>query len=227
VDFVKANASDYQGGDKLLALPIPARRFWDADFMRPFNGAIVVFDTRPGASPTDFWWAGDGEQVGAFWHAYASAWMPSSLLKPANQPRLVDAWFAASRHQGVSFRFNKGLYGATPDVLAGARGTAMNPDAADAFALAITAAAGPAAYAGLPGPNLALAATRRDRVQAAIAALRAAAPGAGAYVNECDYFQPDWRRAFWGPNYARLERVKRRVDPTGLFRVHHGVGEPV
>jgi FAD/FMN-containing dehydrogenase len=226
VDFVKANPSDYMGGDKLLALPIPARRFWDADFMRPFAGAIVAFDTRPGASATDFWWAGDGEQVGAFWHAYASAWMPSSLLKPANQPRLVDAWFSASRHQGVSFHFNKGLFGATPDVVAGARGTAMNPGAADAFALAITAAAGPAAYDGLPPPNAALAATRRDRVQAAIAALRAAAPDAGAYVNECDYFQPDWRRAFWGANYARLERVKRRVDPTGLFRVHHGVGEP-
>jgi FAD/FMN-containing dehydrogenase len=43
-------------------------------------------------------------------------------------------------------------------------------------------------------------------------------------VNECDYLQAGWRRAFWGPNYDRLLRVKRRYDPSGLFTVHHGVG---
>jgi hypothetical protein len=64
----------------------------------------------------------------------------------------------------------------------------------------------------------------RDRVQAAIQALRACAPDTGAYVNECDYFQSDWQRAFWGGHYARLLAVKRRYDPTGLFTVHHGVG---
>jgi FAD/FMN-containing dehydrogenase len=55
-------------------------------------------------------------------------------------------------------------------------------------------------------------------------ALRAASPDTGAYVNECDYFQPDWQRAFWGPNYARLIEIKHRYDPDGLFVVHHGVG---
>jgi FAD/FMN-containing dehydrogenase len=55
-------------------------------------------------------------------------------------------------------------------------------------------------------------------------ALLVCAPGAGSYVNETDYFQADWQRAFWGPNYPRLLRVKRRYDPTGLFTVHHGVG---
>jgi FAD/FMN-containing dehydrogenase len=63
-------------------------------------------------------------------------------------------------------------------------------------------------------------------VSACIEALRAAAPGAGAYVNECDFFQPDWQRAFWGSNYPRLAAVKRRYDPSGLFTVHHGVGTP-
>ena len=57
-----------------------------------------------------------------------------------------------------------------------------------------------------------------------MAALRVAAPDAGAYVNECDYFQEDWQHAFWGPNYPRLARIKRRYDPDGLFTVHHGVG---
>jgi Berberine and berberine like len=49
-------------------------------------------------------------------------------------------------------------------------------------------------------------------------------PDSGAYVNECDYFQENWQRAFWGPNYPRLARIKRRYDPDGLFSVYHGVG---
>lgn len=55
-------------------------------------------------------------------------------------------------------------------------------------------------------------------------ALLKAAPGAGAYVSESDYFQACWQDAYWGGNCARLARVKRAVDPDGLFFVHHGVG---
>jgi hypothetical protein len=94
----------------------------------------------------------------------------------------------------------------------------------EAFALAIIAAAGPPAFDGLPAPDLALGGALRARVEAAMTALRAAAPSTGAYVNECDYFQPNWQSAFWGPNYSRLAEIKRRYDPDGLFIVHHGVG---
>lgn len=150
--------------------------------------------------------------------------MPASLLKPQNQARLADAWFAASRHWGISFHFNKGLAGAPPEALAAARDTATNPEVTEAFALAITGAAGGPAFPGFPAPDLVAGAAQRSRVEASFAALLAAAPGAGAYVNECDYFQPDWQRAFWGSNYPRLARIKRRYDPAGLFFVHHGVG---
>jgi FAD/FMN-containing dehydrogenase len=76
----------------------------------------------------------------------------------------------------------------------------------------------------MPLPDAKALADARERVHAAMTALKAAAPGAGSYVNEADYFQPDWQAAFWGGNYARLLRVKRRYDPRGLFTVHHGVG---
>ena len=46
----------------------------------------------------------------------------------------------------------------------------------------------------------------------------------GSYVSESDFFEREWQRSFWGPNYARLAEVKRKVDPDGLFIVHHGVG---
>ena len=54
--------------------------------------------------------------------------------------------------------------------------------------------------------------------------IRAATPESGSYVNETDYFEPDWQRSFWGTNYPRLLEIKRRYDPDGLFRCHHCVG---
>src|SRR5205085_1995277 len=120
--------------------------------------------------------------------------------------------------------FNKGLFGAPAEAIESARNTATNPDVLDAFALVIIAGGGAPVFDGLPAPDVAKAGAARDRVQAAMAAVRTAAPDTGAYVNECDYFQSDWQRAFWGPNYARLALIKKRYDPDGLFFVHHGVG---
>lgn len=220
-EFVAANPADYEVRSPLFVAALPGRRFWDANLTTRIGAAIA--DPRPGASPTDYWWRGDGAQVGVFWYAYTSAWLPQSLLKPEAQARFVEAWFAASRHFGVGLHFNKGLAGAPAEALAASRDTPMNPDALGAFALAIIADAGPTLFTGAQ-PDLTTARDRADRVQAAMKALRLAAPDTGAYVNECDYFQPNWRAAFWGPHYPRLAGVKRRYDPTGLFTVHHGVG---
>jgi len=106
------NSADYLGQDTLSVHALPARYYWNPEFHRRYAPSAVVFDRRPGASPTDFWWTGDGKNVGALWYSLTSAWLPSSLLKPENQTRLVDAWFAASRHWYVTFVFNKGLAGA-------------------------------------------------------------------------------------------------------------------
>jgi FAD/FMN-containing dehydrogenase len=222
VDFANAGGADYDGQAGFLAFALPARKFWDGDFMRQVPTATHP-DARPGAPTSDFWWSGDGDQVGLYWHAYTSVWLPASLLKPGGQARLVDAWFAASRHQGVSFHFNKGLAGAPAAALAATRDTATNPEVTEAFALAIIADGGGSLFAGSQD-NPTFAHASAGRVQDSMKALRACAPGAGAYVNECDYFQDDWQRAFWGANYPRLLRVKRRYDPGGLFTVHHGVG---
>jgi hypothetical protein len=223
LDFVSANSADYEGQDSFTVTAIPARSFWNADVMRRAPGAIVS-DPRPGAAPTDFWWTGDGVTVGGFWNAFTSAWMPAKLLEVQNRAGLVDAWFAASRLWSVAFHFNKGLAGAPEPAIAASRETSTNPDMLDAFALAIIAMAGAPAFLGMPQPNLVLARFLAGRVQASMKALRVAAPDTGAYVNECDYFQDDWQRAFWGPNYPRLARIKRHYDPDGLFTVYHGVG---
>ena len=49
-------------------------------------------------------------------------------------------------------------------------------------------------------------------------------PGGGSYSNEGNYFQDNWQQEFWGANYDRLLRVKKKYDPTNLFSVHKGVG---
>jgi FAD/FMN-containing dehydrogenase len=224
IDFANANGAEYEGQNSLDVSTLPTRNLWNAWLFRFFARSAANFDSRPDASWTDFWWAGDGKQVGAYWHAYSSAWMPAALLKPENHTQLVEAWFAASRHWSVAFHFNKGLAGAPPAAIEASKNTATNPDVLDAFALAIIASEGPPAFDGLPQPDRAAAGDRRDRVHAAMVALRAAAPYTGAYVNECDFFQLGWQKAFWGGNYQRLADIKRRYDPEGLFVVHHGVG---
>jgi WD40 repeat protein len=42
--------------------------------------------------------------------------------------------------------------------------------------------------------------------------------------NRASYFNPNWKQDFWGKNYSRLEAIKAKYDPDGLFFVHHGVG---
>jgi len=117
------------------------------------------------------------------------------------------------------------LWRAAPvaEVITAARDTPMNPDVANAFALAIIATSTPDEPAeGLP--EMVQARERAQRVADAFEALRLIAPGAGSYFNECDYFLENWQQGQWGDHDPRLAEVKRRYGPKGLFFVHHGVG---
>jgi FAD/FMN-containing dehydrogenase len=205
---------------------VPARNFWNAEYLRKNLPDMIFTDDRPGAAATHMWWAGNQGEVGFYLYGYESAWLPASLLEKEEQKRLVAALFASSRHWRVSLHFNKGLAGAPPDTLAAARDTAMNPAVVDAFALAIIAGGGPPAYPGIPGhqPDLIAARKNAAEIDQAMDELRKIVPDAGSYVSESNYFERSWQRSFWGPSYARLLQVKTKYDPTGLFFVHHGVG---
>jgi FAD/FMN-containing dehydrogenase len=186
----------------------------------------MIADPRPGAPDYRAWWRGDQDQVGMLLHAYDSLWLPASLLESSQQPRLVEALFAGSRHKEIGLHFNKGLAGAPADVRAAALATATNPVVADAFALAIIADGEGPAYPGMPGAAIDLDAAHRDAraIDAATAELRRIVPGAGSYVSESNFFNPRWQQAYWGAHYPRLRSIKKKYDPEGLFFVHHGVG---
>ena len=224
LDRIEANSAEWRIVQPFVALAAPAEHYWDADFLSKVIPQEIKRNDAPGARAGDYWWAGDGDQVGAFWTGYASLWLPASLLSGAGVKRLARGWFEASRHRSVALHFNKGLAGASPETLAASRDTAMNSQVLDAFALAIIGAAEDAAFSGWREPDAEKGEAAAATVRAAEQALRTAAPGGGSYMSECDYFLSDWKRASWGRHWPRLEAIKRRYDPDGLFVVHHGVG---
>ena len=209
----------------LKVVSTSARDFWAPGLVKKVLGFMTA-DDRPGADPGNVFWPGDQGQAGQVLHGCGSAWLPAALLAEQQRQQLGDALFAASRHWGVSLHVNKGLAGASADVVAAARQTAMNPAVLDAFALVITAAAGTPAYPGIAGhePDVAAARLRAKAVSLAMAELRKLVPGSGSYPAESSFSETDWQQSFWGANYPRLLATKKQYDPDGLFFTHHGVG---
>jgi FAD/FMN-containing dehydrogenase len=54
-------------------------------------------------------------------------------------------------------------------------------------------------------------------------ALRRLSPGGGAYANEAFALEPDWKKSFWGANYARLSQIKAKWDPDMLLWTTPGI----
>ncbi|KAF4625540.1 hypothetical protein G7Y89_g12624 [Cudoniella acicularis] len=55
------------------------------------------------------------------------------------------------------------------------------------------------------------------RLETYVNLIRAATPGSGAYVNECDLQEPNFQQSFWGDKYAGLLKIKQQRDPWDLF----------
>jgi hypothetical protein len=50
-----------------------------------------------------------------------------------------------------------------------------------------------------------------------VPALKALQPDSGAYINEADPTNLDWKNDYYGTNYKRLLQVKHKWDPEGVF----------
>jgi FAD/FMN-containing dehydrogenase len=225
-DWLKKSPEKYTIASDPIILAIPARRFWDTDFLKKYLPKAISPDSREGASDKHYWWQVDNSQIGIYWHGYQSTWLPDTLLAGDQTSRLVDALFSATRHWRVTFHFNKGLAGAPAEEIAAARDTATNPAVLSAFALVIIGGGAPPVYPGIPGhePDEITARQNATKIGQAMTELRKIIPQTGSYLSEANYFEESWQESFWGPNYARLKSIKERYDPTGLFFVHHGIG---
>ena len=219
------SSDDYTVSDVVTGVR-PARHWWDVVYRKSRGSTSMIADARAGAPEGHAFWRGDQEQVGAFIHGYESLWMPQGLLAPARQAELSNALFAASRHKTVELHFNKGLAGAPAEPVAAAKETATNPAVLDAFVLVIIADGEGPAYPGLARPAMDVDAARKDAraIDRATAELAKVVPNGGSYVSESNFFNRSWQQAYWGTHYPKLQAVKKKYDPDGLFFVHHGVG---
>jgi FAD/FMN-containing dehydrogenase len=224
IAWIDSMPDDYKWDDKPATAHIPAKRLWDASFLKKFAPRFIALDDRPGASKKNFYWAGNEDHAGQFLFSYHSAWLSSSLLK--KQDALTDALFSATRHWGVSLQFNKGLAGASQDIIDAAQNTAMNPAVLDAFALAIIAGDYKFTLPGVPGhePSIDESNNKTTAINKAMDELRKVIPSISSYSAESNFFEKNWQRASWGSNYERLLNIKKKYDPDGLFFVYHGVG---
>ncbi|HEY1976614.1 MAG TPA: FAD-binding oxidoreductase [Candidatus Baltobacteraceae bacterium] len=226
LDWIAQNSSDYSFVSKPILAVAPARNWWNAQYIEQNYPFAIVQNKLPGSAPSEFWWRGDGSQVGQVLYAYESLWLPASLLDGENRQHLADTFFQASRSWDFELHFNKGLAGAPAGAIAASRDTATNPAVASAFALVIAGDGQGPAYPGVRGHEPDAAAARKSAlsVRQCMDGLRSLTPHPGSYVSESDFFARDWRHSYWGANYARLAAVKKKYDPDGLFYVHHGVG---
>ena len=225
-DWIKVHEADYSMQQPLTFITIPARYMWSPDFLKKFAPDFVTTDNRTGASENNIFWKGNQGEAGQFLYAYHSAWLPESLLENNQIKQLTDALFHAGRYWTTSLHFNKGLAGASPEVLTAAKNTSVHPALGNAFALVIIAAEGDPAYPGLAGhePDMKEANRAAENITKAISEIKTRVATTGSYVNETDFFEEKWQDSFWGSNYKRLLSIKNKYDPEGLFFVHHGVG---
>jgi FAD/FMN-containing dehydrogenase len=186
----------------------------------------AIFDDRPTAPKGYFWWKGNASEVGAYWGGYDGLGVPFAMTRGANARVLAQGLFEASRTSLILWQTNKALYGEHPEAKARDLTTSINPAVFDNVAFITVGAWKQGKYPGVRGhePQRGESKAQFDAVMSASRAIRAVTKGGGSYSNEGSYFAADWQQEFWGSNYPRLLRVKRRYDPKNLFTVHKGVG---
>ncbi|KAJ5222031.1 CAZyme family AA7 [Penicillium citrinum] len=66
--------------------------------------------------------------------------------------------------------------------------------------------------------------SQRKMTEVFMPKLEAIAPHSGAYLNEADFRQPNWQKAFYGRNYHSLRKIKAKYDPNDIFFAKTAVG---
>lgn len=210
----------------LNTLALPARQFWDVDYLNKNLPTYIIQNKRKDAPAGEFWWVGNQSEVSIYLTHYESGYIPFSLFEEPNSNRLSKALFDASRLTRLSLHLNKGLSGASDDAISRQKYTSMSPAVLNAAALVTISGGQQYAYPNITGhkPNLIEAQTSAYKAKKAMELIYQLSPDAGTYANEADYFLDNWRVALWGSNYDKLLAIKHKYDPEHLFNCHHCVG---
>ncbi len=224
VNWVKARPEQYNL--RMQTTVIPARKFWDYDYRKKYFPQSIMVSNNKQIPVEEFWWREDQSEVLTYINYYKSRYLPLTLFDKAHSQEFADALFNASRLINVPIIFNIGLAGASEEALSRQKDTAMHPGVAKAAALVMLSDVQQYVFPDIKGlrPDQAKAEAAAKTAQKAAQFIYDITPGAGTYVNEADYFEPDWQQTFWGENYSRLLAIKKQVDPEGLFDCHHCVG---
>ncbi|THU91900.1 FAD-binding domain-containing protein [Dendrothele bispora CBS 962.96] len=66
--------------------------------------------------------------------------------------------------------------------------------------------------------------TVQQQIRDELSVLENLVPGGDSYFNEASLYEPNPQHTFFGDHYERLESIKDKYDPLGLFIVAEGVG---
>ncbi|KAK3391176.1 hypothetical protein B0H63DRAFT_508374 [Podospora didyma] len=150
---------------------------------------------------------------------FISRLLPSSLW--ANGSRL-DAVAAVNRQNAeIGYRVTARIYGPSAEAAGypGNTTSAVNPAMRNMVIHCVT-------FKQEPVDILPPAEFRAEhaKLRARINELVRLTPDSGTYFNEADILEPEWRTSFWGEHYPRLLKIKKAVDPWGLFWAPKTVG---
>ena len=193
---------------------IPSRHLWDPVYLRARNA--VLPDDRPSAPGENLFWVSNLAEAGHFLHGFESLWLPRSLLEPGRREQLVEALFAATRHWPVNLHFQKALAGASEEAISAVQTLRRTPRCWTPSPSSSSPAGNSLPILAYPATNLTSKRRggRRGRSKNQ-RQLRKVAPEAGTYGAESSFFERNWQRAYWGPNYPAYSRSRRSTTPRG------------
>lgn len=220
--WVKTHKKAYHMKKEYMA--IPPKKLWSYSYWEKNRPGFVTKNTGKNARPGEFWWSSNSGEVYHYWYTYQSWWLPMRLFKEKQLAKTAQIFYQASRHNTVAVHINKGLAGASPQAVKLAKQTSTNPSVFHAAALVLMSAGTNDHKIFAKDKDSSKVKHQVKQINQAMQLFKDAAPQAGSYVNEADYFEPNWQQVFWGPHYKRLRKIKHQYDPAGLFYCHHCVG---
>ena len=216
---------------------------WQMWTVGPWNeDAVISTPYDPQEPDRAFFWETNVGEMSAYWLEYSSRFLRVDQILD-DVATGAEALIELGRATGhIQIHTNKAQHGAAKWAVDELEQTPIHPSVKESFGLVIAGAAvshySPLVPSELQRNTSSILAMQeycgtedlnqcpfKQVFEEGFQRFRDKTPGAGAYFNEADFFEPDFQENFWGgENYARLRAIKSSWDPSGLFYCHNCVG---